>query len=368
MKAMLGSKPVGNYDRQTAPDMHADALPPTWASLLPLSSRDALATAFLTSIEVRGLSQNTVLAYGRALESLIGMAGDLGILRLDVPTVHRYLAHLARTPSRHKGAKGECLARATIKQRLVALRAYADYLVDCGRLERNPVTRGSIRRTPEGEIIPVRSGLVPAPRRVPRLPTEEQWARLLEALQPRPARDRLMFVLAYDGALRRNELVGLHLDDFDFAARQVTLRPENAKGGHGRTVVYSSTTSDLLRSYLPQRRALFPSSPYLFLSVSPRNRAKPVGGYTWGLLAAALAQEADVPGFSTHTLRHLRLTDLARAGLDLKEIAQFAGHRSTDSTMLYVHLSGRDLARAFDRASRALTERFSNHGQHLVSP
>lgn len=64
-----------------------------------------------------------------------------------------------------------------------------------------------------------------------------------------------------------------------------------------------------------------------------------------------------MPGFSTHTLRHLRLTDLARAGLDLKEIALFAGHRSTGSTMAYIHLSGRDLARAFDRASQALANR-----------
>lgn len=344
--------------QQAAPIAVDDApVTPAWASLLPHSAGDALATAFLTSLEVRGLSHNTVLAYGRAVESLIGIVGDLGSTRLDVPTVHRYLAHLARTASRHRASRGENLARATLKQRVVGLRAYADYLVDCGLLDRNPVTRGSVRRTPEGEAIPVRRGLVPTPRRVPRLPSDEQWTRLLEALRTRPARDQLMFVLAYDGALRRNEVVTLRLDDFDFALRQITIRPEHAKGGRQRTVVYSPTTSALLRSYLPQRRASFPSSPSLFLSVSPRNRGKPVGGYTWGMVAAALAREADVPGFSTHTLRHLRLTDLARAGLDLKEIAHFAGHRSTDSTMAYIHLSGRDLARAFDRASRALADR-----------
>ncbi len=329
-----------------------------WAALLPLSNGDTLATAFLTSLEVRGLSHNTVLAYGRAVESLIELAGDLGSFRLNVATVHHYLAHLSRTPSRHRASRGECLARMTIKQRVVGLRAYADYLVDRDLLDRNPVTRGSVRRTPEGEAIPLRRGIVPTPRRVPRLPTDEQWTRLLEALRSQPARDRLMFVLAYDGALRRNELVTLRLDDFDFAARQITIRPEHAKGGHQRVVVYSPATGTLLQSYLPQRRALFPSGPFLFLSTSPRNRGKPVGGYTWGLVAAALAREADVPGFSTHTLRHLRLTDLARAGLDLKEIAQFAGHRSTDSTMTYIHLSGRDLARAFDRASRAFADRF----------
>ena len=125
---MSGSESAKSYSCQTAPETSAGVPSPAWAGLLPLSFKDALATAFLTSIEVRGFSRNTILAYGRALESLIGMAGDLDSLRLDVPTVHRYLAYLARMPSRHKGAKGECLARATIKQRLVALRAYADYL------------------------------------------------------------------------------------------------------------------------------------------------------------------------------------------------------------------------------------------------
>jgi integrase len=39
------------------------------------------------------------------------------------------------------------------------------------------------------------------------------------------------------------------------------------------------------------------------------------------------------------------LTDLARAGWDIHEIATFAGHRSVQTTLLYIHLSGRDLAR-----------------------
>ena len=45
------------------------------------------------------------------------------------------------------------------------------------------------------------------------------------------------------------------------------------------------------------------------------------------------------------TLRHLCLTDLARAGWDIHEIAAFAGHRSVQTTLLYIHLSGRDLSR-----------------------
>jgi integrase len=41
----------------------------------------------------------------------------------------------------------------------------------------------------------------------------------------------------------------------------------------------------------------------------------------------------EVPAFSTHTLRHLCLTDLAWSGWELHAIATFAGHRSTQTTL-----------------------------------
>ncbi|MGH3407220.1 MAG: tyrosine-type recombinase/integrase [Streptosporangiaceae bacterium] len=50
-----------------------------------------------------------------------------------------------------------------------------------------------------------------------------------------------------------------------------------------------------------------------------------------------MALAAEVPRFSTHTTRHLCLTDLARAGWEVHAIATFAGHRSTDSTLRYVN-------------------------------
>ena len=64
----------------------------------------------------------------------------------------------------------------------------------------------------------------------------------------------------------------------------------------------------------------------------------------WSKAVRDLSKTAGVPRFSTHTLRHLCLTDLARAGWDIHEIAAFAGRRSLASTLLYIHLSGRDPA------------------------
>ena len=66
-----------------------------------------------------------------------------------------------------------------------------------------------MRRLGQSHATRGRRGLAPEPRRLPWLPDDAAWARLIEVLRTRQARDRLMFMLAYDGALRRSELVSL---------------------------------------------------------------------------------------------------------------------------------------------------------------
>jgi integrase/recombinase XerD len=60
--------------------------------------------------------------------------------------------------------------------------------------------------------------------------------------------------------------------------------------------------------------------------------------------------------FTTHTPRHLCLTDLARTDWDIHEIATFAGHRSIQTTLLYIHLSGRELAAKLARGMAEIHE------------
>ena len=79
-----------------------------------------------------------------------------------------------------------------------------------------------------------------------------------------------------------------------------------------------------------------PGPGRLFLSESRRNFAQPMTRWTWPKVVRQIALEAEVPQFSPHTLRHLCLTDPARAGWELPAIATFAGHRHTDSTLHYI--------------------------------
>ena len=163
-------------------------------------------------------------------------------------------------------------------------------------------------------------------------------------------RTQVMLMLAYDGALRREELVRLEMSDFDFAYQQIRVRAEHAKNGRERIVGYGKTTSRLLQAYLRQRRALSTKHGPLFLSESHRNVSNPLALVTWSKVVQKLAARAGLPRFTTHTPRHLRLTHMARAHMELHQIATYAGHKSLASTMLYIHLSGVELTEAVSKS------------------
>jgi integrase/recombinase XerD len=180
---------------------------------------------------------------------------------------------------------------------------------------------------------------------MPWIPNEEDWQAILTATMQEPIRNRVMLSFAYDSGLRREELCSLCTDDIDPSRRMIRVRAENTKGRRDRMVPYSTTSGVLLMQYLDQRRTVGQKRGRLFLSESRPNYSDPISIWSWSKLALRIARPAGVPRFTTHTPRHLCLTDLARAGWDIHEIATFAGHRSVQTTLLYIHLSGRDLAR-----------------------
>jgi integrase len=128
------------------------------------------------------------------------------------------------------------------------------------------------------------------------------------------------------------------------------VRAETMKTRRERMVPYSAPTGALMALYLGHRGRLSRARGPVFLSESRRNRAEPLRLWTWSKVVRRVALAADVPRLSTHTLRHLCLTDLAGMGWELHAIAPFAGHRSTESTMRYIHLSGRELSDKLNRA------------------
>ncbi len=250
---------------------------------------------------------------------------------------------------------GAGLSNATMQQRLTAVRLFFDFLIEEGGRDTNPVGRGRYTAG-KGFGGKRERGLLARRKRLPWIPSDEEWRRLLDRAREEGIRNRCMLALAYDAALRREELCGLESGDFQPAHRLLRVRAETSKSRKDRVVPYSETTGVLLAAYLVHRRELSRKRGALFLSESHRNRAEPLTMWTWSKVIRRIADAAELPRFSTHTLRHLCLTDLARAGWDLHEIACFAGHGNLSVTQQYVHLSWRDLAHKLENGMAQIHE------------
>lgn len=329
---------------------HELALEEKW----PVLGRHEQAADWLRVWVDLGRAARTVDAYARGLAEYLEMCDRDGIdpVAASRADVAKYVRELTARPSR-RGANviaidsGAGLANATLQQRLVPVRLFYDFLIEEGLRESNPVGRG--RYTPGRRFSGQQRGLVPRLTKLPWIPSEQQWLDVLQVAAAEPVRNRVMLALAYDAALRREELCSLRTEDVDPARRTLRVRAETTKNRLERVVPYSVATGVLLSGYLTHRARISRARGPLFLSESRRNHAQPLTLWTWSKVVRRIALAAGVPRFSTHTTRHLCLTDLARMGWELHAIATFAGHRSTESTLKYIHLSGRDLADKLDR-------------------
>ncbi|MEV6762577.1 site-specific integrase [Streptomyces sp. NPDC051105] len=183
-----------------------------------------------------------------------------------------------------------------------------------GLRESNPVGRGRYTpgRRPSGQ-----RGLVPRFSKLPWIPSEQQWLDLLEVARREPVRNRVMLALAYDAALRREELCLPRISDLDPAHRTVRVRAETTKNRLERVVPYSAPTGVLPADYLARRAAISRARGPLSLSESRRNQGQPLSLWMGSKVVRRLALTASVERFSTHTTRHLCLTDLARMGWEV---------------------------------------------------
>lgn len=190
-----------------------------------------------------------------------------------------YVRELGSRPSR-RGANvvaldsGAGLSNSTLQQRLVSVRLFYDFLVEEGLRQDNPVGRG--RYTPGARGGGQQRGLLRKLVKLPWTPSDEQWRSVLAIAAAEPVRTRLILALAYDAALRREELCSLRTDDLGPGRRLVRVRAETSKSRRDRVVPYSAVTEALLSQYLVHRATVIRAHGGLFLPESRRNFAQPL--------------------------------------------------------------------------------------------
>jgi site-specific recombinase XerD len=149
-------------------------------------------------------------------------------------------------------------------------------------------------------------------------------------------RDLAMIRCMSDWGLRVSEVVALTVDDIDWRRGVVTIR--GGKGARARTLPLPVPLGEAITAYLLRGRP--PTADrHLFL----RHRV-PVGTAVTHMLirsvfrGAYAAATGRTESVGTHILRHTAAARMRSAGHSLKGIADVLGHRSMDTTTIYVKL------------------------------
>jgi integrase/recombinase XerD len=276
------------------------------------TSLHAAADSFLTFCRLeKGLSANTLLAYGRDLRHFSDFCGTASEIGTEI--VQRYLDSLYSA-----GLNPRSVAR-----KLTAIRNFFDFLLREGRIDSDPAR------------------LLSTPRQWKTLPKflslREVDALLAapDATEARGCRDRAMIQLLYATGMRVSELCSVDLSAVNLDMGIVRVL---GKGRKERMVPLGAAAVSAIREYLAGSRGTLlkgRASRYLFVTSLGGKMTRQ--GF-WKLLKNYGKTVGIWHNLTPHVLRHSFATHLLERGADLRSLQIMLGHADITTTQIYTHV------------------------------
>jgi integrase/recombinase XerD len=264
---------------------------------------------------VRGRSQNTIMAYRRDLE--------LFAQYLDK---HKDLQGIYQFMTKQK------LSTRSQARMISSIRTYYKF---CQR---------------QGDKIPDLSQLRP-PRVTAKLPdalTLDEYNQLVDASRVedpfKSARNHITLTLLFGLGCRVTELIQFDLIDYNESEAWLKV---HGKGGKERLVPLTQHMLQELRVYLRQVRPHLAKEGVKSILINDRgNRPSRVDIWRW---LDAWSKKAGFPKtIHPHQFRHGCATALLESGADLRSIQKLLGHSSIQTTQIYTSVSTQKMVDAID--------------------
>ena len=273
----------------------------------------------IREMQLRQLSPRTVAHYVRAV---IGLARFYRRSpdRLSREQVRSYLHHLL---VERKWAQSTCNMNASALTFL-----YRDVLGQAG-------FDLGMRRKHSGKL--------------PEIYSQEELACLFAAACN--LRHRVFLMTTYAAGLRLSEVI--HLKPGHIHSQRLLIRVEQGKGQKDRYTLLSPRLLQELRRYWKEYR------PGEWLFANQQGTGPMPRGTAHRIYYAAKRRAGLQRGQGLHTLRHCFATHLLEAGVDLRTIQVLLGHRSINTTALYLHVTQKkltELQSPFDLLRRPLPQ------------
>ena len=268
----------------------------------------------------KGLSPNTILAYGRDLRRFSAFMGKRRKQHIEAVSredIVDFLSNLYK----------EKMDSRSVARYLVSLRGFFKYAL------REELIR--VEPTENLESPKLRKSL-PSYLRI------DEVDRLLQAPNigtPIGLRDRALLEVLYSTGLRVTELLNLRLPDVDMRMGCVRCI---GKGDKERLVPIGRKAIAAVEQYLAEARPRFmkhaqpaPHSQILFLTRNGRRLSRVS---IWKILHGYGTRLGLRGRLTPHKLRHSFATHLLERGADLRSVQLMLGHADISTTQIYTHV------------------------------
>ena len=285
----------------------------------------------------KGLSENSVLSYGRDLQHLLLFCKQKEWTEgpEEYLQIIEFLQHLNRLQ----------LSSSTLMRMTSTLRTFYKYLLQNGRKKVDPTAQ------------------LEAPKqfkRMPKMLTGEQMGALL--MQPDietecGIRDRAMLEVLYAAGMRISEMLNLKLHQLQLPLGFVVC---TGKGSKERIAPVNEASKEWLQRYLQEVRPKYVGTKarknygkskrqndhqYVFLN----QRGKPLSRQGFWKILKSYGRSASLPShlLTPHVLRHTFATHLLEGGADLRSVQILLGHADISTTEIYTHVSREHLQKIY---------------------
>lgn len=168
------------------------------------------------------------------------------------------------------------------------------------------------------------------PMRLPEVLTREEVLRILESIKNH--KHRLIISLLYGAGLRVSELLNLKVKEINFENKYGFVR--RGKGNKDRIFILPEKIYFQLKELINSEN--LSDEDFLFLTnrreqYSPRTIAE--------IIKTACKINEIKRKIHPHTMRHSFATHLIQNGNSVSEVQSLLGHKSPETTMVYVHLA-----------------------------
>lgn len=185
---------------------------------------------------------------------------------------------------------------------------------------------------------------------LPYVPTEEQVWLFISSMPD--LKQKTMIAVMYSAGLRIGEVCRLRYEDID--RKNMRIHITHTKGRNDRYAILSNMALDLLTKYW---FAYGKPKMWLFPKQGKSDSDKPID--TFFLSRHIHAHERKLgwkENLTCHSFRHAFGTHLYEHGTDLLTIKALLGHKSLNSTTIYVHLANNGIRNAISPLDRLAGE------------